>query len=208
MMNTPTDRFYVLNGERPVAYIDESYDTDPSHPHSFYILTAVVVENDQRDALRSGLVGIAASSYWHTSEAMRDVSGRSRVHKLLDYLADDAGSERCVISVLQHIQPGDETGDLAREQAFRKLYQELTPNIRLFVLERRRTSRARNIDADIKKRAVSDRLCPPSTRLLQISPGTEQLLWLPDLVCSAYRQRILGRDATYFEHISEITRII
>lgn len=86
--------------------IDESYDTDPSHPHSFYILTAVVVESDQRDALRSGLVGIAASSYWHTSEAMRDASGRSRVHELLGYLADGAGSERCVISVLQHIQPG------------------------------------------------------------------------------------------------------
>lgn len=198
----------MLNGERPVAYIDESYDTDLSHPQSFYILTAVVVESDQRNALRSGLVGLAGSSYWHTSEAMRDPAGQSQIHKLLDYLADETGSERCVVSVLQHIESGDETGDLAREQAFRKLFQELTPDIRLFVLEQRRTNKARNIDAAIKKRAIADGLCPQATQLLQISPGAEQLLWLPDLVCSAYRQQILGRDATYFEHIKGISQII
>lgn len=126
----------------------------------------------------------------------------------MDYLADDAGSERCVVSALDGVGADDATGDMARERTFRRLLRELTPEVRLFVLERRRTSVSRNFDAAIKRRAVADGLCPWTTRLLQISPGEEQLLWFPDPVCSAFRWHLLGRDESYFEQIRHMTRII
>ena len=113
MTDTLMNMFYATNAERPVAYIDESYDMDPAHTRNFYSLSAVLVESAQRDVLRSGLVRRAASSYWHTSEALRTEEGRVHAHTLLTYLADDAGSEQCVISVLQHVQQQDDTGELA-----------------------------------------------------------------------------------------------
>jgi hypothetical protein len=39
--------------------------------------------------------------------------------------------------------------------------------------------------------------------MLQVSPSTERLLWLPDLVASAIRQELARGDQTYMNLIKE-----
>lgn len=51
-------------------------------------------------------------------------------------------------------------------------------------------------------------MIPARTRLLQVTPAEEQLLWLPDLVCSAYRQQVARSDASYFSHIEAMTTLL
>lgn len=51
-------------------------------------------------------------------------------------------------------------------------------------------------------------MIPPRTRLLQVTPAEEQMLWLPDLVCSAYRQQIVRGDNSYFTHIETMTTLL
>lgn len=50
------------------------------------------------------------------------------------------------------IQPNDHDGEQARRQAFYKLFKELTPEIELFILERRMNDAQAGIDANTKKR--------------------------------------------------------
>ena len=40
-----------------------------------------------------------------------------------------------------------------------------------------------------------------------VSPGSEHLLWLPDLVCSAYRQKLLFQRNELFREIEELTHV-
>ena len=40
------------------------------------------------------------------------------------------------------------------------------------------------------------------------SPGSEHLLWLPDLVCSAYRQKMLFERDELFGEIERLTYVV
>ncbi len=80
--------------------------------------------------------------------------------------------------------------------------------VELFVLEKRLTARMTNLDARTKDSAIKDGLVSTRTRLFQISPRDESLLWIPDLVCSAYRQEIAGRRRDLFDRISAICTIL
>jgi hypothetical protein len=202
------DTYYIQNHGLPVAYIDESYNTDRSFSQQYYILTAVIVQGSERDLLRDDLVEMVGGSHWHTTQALRTADGREKTHRLLEYLAAEEGNEKCVLSVMITIHPNDRDGEQARKQAFYKLFEELTPEIELFVLERRMNDAQAGIDANTKRDAIDAGICPPTTKMPQRSPAIEPLLWLPDLVCSAYRQRLTGRDCTYFDHVQEISTLI
>jgi len=47
----------------------------------------------------------------------------------------------------------------------------------------------------------------PSLKMIMASPGSEHLLWLPDLVCSAYRRRLFGQTEL-FDEISAMTHVV
>lgn len=137
-----------------MAYLDESYSVDPAHPHKFYIMSAVVLEPDQRDLLRAQIVEIAGSSWWHTTNSLRSEDGRHRTHAMLKALADPAGTEWCVVAHRRAIEPGDVDGEDAREAALTALLTHLSAGsapvpapVSLFVLERRRERRQANRDA-------------------------------------------------------------
>lgn len=204
---------YRQNGNRPVAFVDETYSVDPAHSLTFYVLTAVVVRHDQLDDLRAGLVRRAGSSYWHSTEALQTGEGPSRMKELLEYLGAEDGSEVCILSHKVGVAASDVNGEAARAECLTALLQRLADGsyggepVRLVVLERRRVNKDAARDSRTKLRAVESSLVPASTRLLQVSPGEEQLLWLPDLVCAAYRQKLVwGRDSYYacVEHIATV----
>lgn len=205
---------YTQNRELPVAFIDETFDIDPAHAAHFYVLSAVVAHPADLDGLRADLVRLAGTSYWHSAEALRHSSGRADMARLLEYLGDPGGSEVCVVRHETEILTGDRDGESTRARALGALIQHLSragghgQGVQLFVLERRRNARQINADASVKAQLVSTGAIPQATRLMQVSPREEQLLWLPDLICSAYRQSITRGDDSYFSFVRHITTVI
>lgn len=155
---------------------------------------------------------IVGSGYWHTTEALQSASGAAQVCELLDYLGDPAGTETCFVAHEHPVEPDDSYGERARAACLTTLLHHLNrvldDNVELFVLERRLTARMTHLDAATKNRAIQQDLISSRTRLFQTSPSDEHLLWIPDLVCSAYRQRITGRRGDLFERISGICTIL
>lgn len=188
----------------PVAFLDESYqapDDIATHSRTFYIFTAVVVALKDMDTLRNGLGQIAGGSRWHTSEALQTDPGRVQTREMLGYLAE--GPEACVIAHRVEVDADDSDAERARRACYRTLATELAAGragvwdpIDLLVLEERNQSNFKNKDQANHRELVSEQRVPRNTRLLQTSPACERLLWLPDLVSSAFRRTITHRDAT------------
>jgi hypothetical protein len=205
------DSAYFYNSLRPVAYLDETYRVERGGP-TYYVMAAAVMQADQRDIVRADVQRIVGSGYWHTTEALQTTAGTARVCELLDYLGDPAGTEACFIAYEHPVQPDDPHGERARSACLKALLGHLNgaavEPVELFVLEKRLTARMTNQDAHTKDSAIKDGLVTPRTRLFQTSPSDESLLWIPDLVCSAYRQRITGRRRDLFDRISGICTIL
>ncbi len=177
-------------------------------------MTAAVVQADQRDLVRADIQGVVGGSYWHTTESLRTVEGTSKTRELLDYLGEPTGTEAYLIAHERRVAPGDTDGEGARAGCLHSLLTHVnsaaspTGPVELFVLERRLTARMANNDARTKARLLADGRITPGTRLYQTSPNDEQLLWLPDLVCSAYRHQITGRTPDLFPRISAMCTVL
>jgi hypothetical protein len=76
------------------------------------------------------------------------------------------------------------------------------------VIEEQRVARINNFDRAVRKSLIATKAIAESMTLLAISPGSEHLLWLPDLVCSAYRQKMLFRRNELFEAIEDLTHVV
>lgn len=206
--------FYRRHAASPVAFIDETYSVDPHHANRFYVMSAVIVQPTERDALRATVRAMANTSFWHTTDQLRTVEGRARVREILAFLADPHGSEICVLSHVAPVGHSDTSGEVARAQALRALLSWCANDAcpagatTAFVMERRRLREEANTDAATKARALRDGLVPSRTGLIQVSPADESLLWLADAVCSAYRQNLTGRDPTYYRIIAGVSTIV
>lgn len=204
------DAYRRVNGS--VAYLDESYQTfdtvvDPAA--TFYIFAAVIVQADQRDELRAGLLEIAGGDWWHTSEALLQEEGRAKTRDMLEFLAE--GPEMSIIGLQVPVGDHDRDGEIARRDCYRGLAIELATGrdglwdpVELLVLEERNQSNFRNKDRRNHVELVSEKSVPRNTRLLQTSPSAEQLLWLPDLVSAVYRRTLTHRDRT--RHLFDVIR--
>ncbi|MFE4457989.1 hypothetical protein ACFROC_11605 [Nocardia tengchongensis] len=188
----------------PVAFLDESYQThnpDVNPAQTFYVFTAVVVRLPDMDELRDGLRQIAGSDYWHSTEALQDSDGPAAMQDMLEFLAE--GSEPCVIAHRVPIDADDHDGEAARRACYRGVAIELAGGgdgrwdpVDLLVLEERNQDNFRNKDRRNHSELVAEQRIPRNTRLLPTSPKFEHLLWLPDLVSSAYRRSLTHRDKT------------
>lgn len=204
---------YRQNGSGPVAYLDETFQVETSGP-TYYVMTAAVVEADQCDIVRAGIRQIVGSTYWHTTEALQSQEGRIMTRELLDYLGDPSGTEVCFVAHERQVAPNDTHGEQARAACMTSLLAHLSSpsspagQVELFVLEKRLTNRMANMDARTKNEALRAGLISPRTRLFQTSPSDEQLLWIPDLVCSAYRHQITGRTPDLFPRVSAMCTLL
>lgn len=190
----------------PVAFLDESYQAPDllatqADRATFYIFTAVVVDLKDMDALRNGLATVARTTYWHTTNELQTNTGRQRTRELLNFLAE--GPEPCVIAHRVAVDPDDINAEQARRDCYRGLAIELAagrPNawspIDLIVLEERNEQALKARDQSNHRALLVEKRIPRNTRLLQTSPACDRLLWLPDLVSSAFRRTITHNDNT------------
>lgn len=190
-------RHYAMNGHHPIAFLDETYREAREHvgERPFYLFTAVIVEPADMEEIRKELPEIAASGYWHTTEALQTANGRERALEMARYLGD--GTEPCVVARRLNLDP-DETTEDARQRCLHALARDLTAastpwgmTCRLLVLEQRHERAARNRDEKTFRDARTRGDVPREAKLVQTSPSVERLLWLPDLVSSAVRRQIV-----------------
>lgn len=194
----------------PIAYLDESYRAPGEHSGEkpFYLFTAVIVEPNHMDSIRTELTQIAGGNYWHTTEALQEPAGFEKVQAMLEYLSE--GDEFCVIAKKTEIDPADTDTEIARRECLLGLAGALTagseagfpwPTVRLMVLERRRVKKMYDADTHTQKLAISQKIMPRDARIFQTSPKFEKLLWLPDVVSSAARKDMANGQSQFLDTI-------
>lgn len=206
---------YIQNKGKPVAYLDESYRARSDRPDEkpFYLFTAVIVAAGDRAGLTADLLNIVGGNYWHTTEQLQNEENHPKVLELCEYLGE--GSEPCVIAckVEEDPQVGGDAEEM-RRTCMTALLEALWnggegwPPVELMVLERRSQPQQVSADQHTMKLARSQNLVGRSARLVQVSPSLEPLLWLPDLVSSSERQRLVWGNSTFFDAFAGQVRYV
>lgn len=197
----------------PVAYLDETYHLQNDGRTRFYVIAAVVVVGLDRDPLRDELDRLVPSGWWHTTDELRSTTGRELSRDLLRTLR--VPDEACVIVEKTTVDAEDKDGSLAWEAALRRLLAALNTGtsgthspVNLAILEEQREARKNNFDRSVRARLIRDGLITARMSMISVSPRVEHLLWLPDLVCSAYRQLSVHRRSDLFDEIEELAHVI
>jgi hypothetical protein len=204
---------YTRVGESPVAYIDETYHVETDGRRRFYVMAAVVVLEKDRGPLRDEIDGLVPDGWWHTTDQLRTDAGRAHARQLLQTFR--VPDETCVIVDKVAVGDADKDGTHARGAVLGRLLRALYnaehgthPPVSLAVLEEQRESRKNNFDRSVRSQLIATGTIRTDATLLAVSPGSEHLLWLPDLVCGAYRQRMLFDRPELFAEIEHLTHVI
>lgn len=189
-----------------VAYLDETFDHGEHGTSRFYVFTAVVVERAEMQPLREELRDIAGATFWHTTDELRTEEGRKKASAMLNFLGD--GDEICVIAHHSPVDQDDDDLEDARRACLRGLASTLSIGtvplrgpIDLMVLEERNPRNRSNLDRKNISAMRAERLVHRSMQVVHTSPKYEHLLWLPDLVSSAYRATITRADDSLYSLI-------
>jgi hypothetical protein len=205
---------YERIGAGPVAYLDETYHLENDGRSRFYVMAAVVVLEPDRDPLRNELDSLVPSGWWHTTDELRAEDGRDRARELLQTFR--MPDETCVIVDKVSVdEDDDKEGARARGAVLGRLLAALQnaehgthPPVGLTVIEEHRVARINNFDRSVRSNLIASGAIAKSMTLAAVSPGSEHLLWLPDLVCSAYRQKTVFRRGDLFEAIQDLTHVV
>lgn len=197
----------------PVAYIDETYHVEADGRSRFYVMSAVVVLQPDRDVIRRELDAQVPEGWWHTTQELRTDEGREHTRDLLG--AFQVPDETCVVVHKTAVEADDATGDQARSLVLSRLITDVHhathashPPVNLVVLEERRGAVRNNFDRSVAAELVKTGAVRPTFKMAVVSPGSEHLLWLPDLVCSAYRQQMLFNRTDLFDKIRRMTHVV
>ncbi|MFI5730396.1 hypothetical protein ACIA49_09785 [Kribbella sp. NPDC051587] len=205
---------YERVGSGPVAYLDETYHVEQDGRPRFYVMAAVVVLEPDRDALRNEIDDLVPSGWWHTTNELRSTDGRARVRTLLETLR--VPDETCIVVDKVSVNRGDDKdGTRARGTVLGRLLTVLHtaehgthPPVGLAVLEEHRVARINNHDRAVRAGLIAAGGIAESMALVSVSPGSEHLLWLPDLVCSAYRQKMVAGRRDLFDAVENLTHVV
>lgn len=204
---------YTWLGDRPAAYLDETFHIAYDGAQRFYVMAAVVVVGEDRVPLRDTLDADVPGGYWHTSERLRSDGGRDDTLALLRRLAPEYNA--CVVVDQVAVADDDREGLDARGKVLGQLLtalhhpvNEVHESVSLAVIEEHRTGRVNSFDRSVWADLINAGHVTDQMRLTAVSPGSEHLLWLPDLVCSAYRQAKLGRGSDLYEEIEDVTTVM
>lgn len=208
---------YARNGDRPVAFVDESYlapgyisEQKITGLDPFYLLTAVVIYPENFEQIREELYEIVGANFFHATQYGLDPSESNVPSTMAKYLVD--GNEVAVISLRS---PAMDSDDMAASRAscYRALLKELYEGtdhdpVRLIVGEKLRDQRLNNWDRRILTEAIKDKVVGRDMSLMLASPSAERLLWLPDLVSNAMYRNLSGTDKTNYTILEPCLTVI
>jgi hypothetical protein len=132
---------------------------------------------------------------------------------MLEFLAE--GDEICVISQHTRVADDDEDLEAARRECLRGLASTLSAGaaplhgrVDLMVLEERNPRNLSNLDRKNIARMRGEGLIHRAMQAVLTSPKFERLLWLPDLVSSAYRRTVTHADDSLFSQIRPMVHFV
>jgi len=170
-----------------IAFVDETFHVAKTESEtSFYAMGATLVPISELQNTRNRIIEIVGDGYWHTTDAFHN-GDQTGIRSFLRGLASMQVSN--FVSTLR----GTSSDDLerARQICMVQILAHLDHmNADLVVLERRDSSAKRNADTALFMRARANGLVKSSMQFIQAHPAAENLLWVPDLVCWAYRRFI------------------
>lgn len=203
---------YARTAPGPIAFLDETYSLQKGR-NRYYVLSAVVVLHSDLDPLRKELDQLVPGGWWHTTDELQAIGGRDRARDLLQ--AFQVPDETCVVVHKVTVADDDKDGARARRAVLGQILKSLchaqdgTPApVRLAVMEEQRPMRKNIHDRATRSELIATNAIEPDMHMVTASPGSEHLLWLPDLVCSAYRQKMALGKADLFNEIAELTHVI
>ncbi|WP_280217870.1 hypothetical protein [Nocardia neocaledoniensis] len=190
------DRAYA-NTAGPVAYLDETFQRPGAGLPAFYVFTAVLVDRAEMADLRHRLREIAGGTFWHTTDELLTGDGWKKTLAMLEYLGQ--GTELCLLAHEHQVDETDTDVEQARRACLRGLLSALSSGgpswgrVDLAVFEERTPRNRANFDRKHVSELRREGKIHRGMQVQMVSPKFEHLLWLPDLVSSAFRKSITGR---------------
>lgn len=199
--------------ETDVAFVDESYRLPGSgYGEPFYLMTAVVVNVEELDTLRDGLIDVAGGNYWHTTERYGlGLHGQMAIEDMARVVT--AGGGISLVTVHARPQPTDRSLEGARQACFVRLSNVLTRGsadtaVRVIVYEGREDGEHTQRDTSTVKLMKEKNVVPPGTQFFATSPSAEPLLWAPDVASWALRYQLTRDDDRYWSHLAPAAQIV
>ena len=202
-MDRQLHRLYAEN-KKPVAFIDESYELRAGE--TFYILATALVYPEYLS---------------HTRLALLDAYGNEAIHAAPMFARMEFGSLRKAIELSSTHHDGMDVivqapvaeGDPRGEGARRRCLEFVVPllhreeAVTLFVLDSRNSPVANRKDSFVFQDLRQSGEVGRNVKEHHAFPSVEPLLGLTDLLAWSFRQRLTGRDNSWFDLLRGHTRV-
>ncbi len=181
----------------PIDYFADETFHAPSNPGGshFYVFALVGLERENLRHHREMLQSLVFRSKWHSSEMLGKQSGRDRFRKTVLHFSKFAHS---YIFVVQQIPESDRTGEKTRRKLITFIVQNMLARDpkSFLIFENRGSLGQKNQDLETLRNTLSPQ---QRSQVRFQEPANEELLWLPDMLASAYRYHLTGKSDELFE---------
>jgi len=194
-----------------IAFVDESFRAVPQgRDRAFYSMSAVTLEKDQLDRVRTVLTDVAGCSGWHTTDANQD--GRHRdIGRMVRFLAGE--SVWHVVAVEATVAPGDGGLRVARSTCLAAIAREVQRGhgpgaVRLLVADNNRLERLNADDQRTIHRLRSAGDIDANVALCHTRMSLDPALWSADVLSwSAYRN-LATDDGRWIEPLRDVLTVL
>ena len=190
-----------------VYFIDETFHTPSNAPgKTFYVLGVVSVDTTNAKMVRRRMLRIVAATRWHSSTNFKKLAGRQKLHQICESLGE---FWELSIYVTEPIPDFDTAGEVTRAALMSKILLDVSyrnPGSSL-VFEVRNSRGHLHADNSTINQFLSQNKQLERKLVSLKSPKAEPLLWLPDMLCSAYRASIMGLSDELLAAFGDSTRI-
>ncbi len=201
---TPDLRSAYASTDRPVVFIDESYQLDGSD--RYYIVAAAMVDTELLVSTRNSLRDFYGSGSMHASEMYRraEFASLAAATRLVSRQMDASD-----VVIYTPVDESDLHAATARERCLQHLVTSLHRDFEahIFVIDARRLLAENEADRrtvrDLRRSGQIGR----DVTALHTRPSQEPLIALADIMAWAFRQEHARNDSTWFEPLREHTQV-
>jgi hypothetical protein len=177
-------------------FIDETFHLPANGSgETFYVFAVVGLERSSVKTIRRRLLRMANTTWWHSSKIIQTSGGRTRFKRIGQELGRYLELE---IFAMLPISPEDNSGEKARRRLIRYLTMHLASRDRHLSIsfEMRKSGGQLKLDRDTIAAIHAEQNLP----FIHLkSPAQEPMLWLPDMLASAFRKKLVTDSSDLLE---------
>lgn len=186
--------------EKSIWFLDESYQTPNRFgKETYYVFGGIEIALSAIESFENGLKKAVGADYWHTTEAVKESSGKSKYLEIANFIRVNS---KPFSFIKQPLEQNDKLGESSRSQLIREILFESEPSTEL-IFEARPIGF--QMDADLRILQENRRKFPQfqSREVRFVKTRDENCLWAADIVAYSARQSILGKSKLSFEILFE-----